>query len=111
MAEIILAIVLVTFLGAYVLFFYDMAFPVFFVGGAMMLNILFNGSEYHNKTYFLLNFVIVFIAALITLYNFIYLNSINNWFIWIFLAGMVLLFAREYKNRENNPKKPWKNEW
>lgn len=107
----IIVVVLAIFLGTCILFWYDIKFSMAFLGLALIINILFNGLKYYNRTYFLLNFIIIFMAFLIILYDYISLNSFNNWYSAVFIILLTISLVRDYKNRESNSKIPWKNEW
>lgn len=79
-----------------------------FVMIVFALNILFNGLNHRNKSYFLINFIIFVVVFPIALYY-----SLPNlrYIPLIFVLLMIIVWFYEYKRKENDPKKPWKNEW
>jgi hypothetical protein len=81
---------------------------IFFILILSSLNILFNGSNYRNKSYYLISFILYVVIFPIGTYylapgDFKYLSIIA-----LFFMGIIWFYG--YNERENSSK-PWRNEW
>lgn len=72
---------------------------------AFLINYVLNGRKYINKTYFAVIILILAELTLISAYN-----SFQPFSIGIYLIILITMF-HDYRYRDNNPKRPWKNEW
>jgi len=107
---IVMTILLVLLLVSGVYFFDNGIFWIFLVA-AGVINTLFNGPNYRNRSYFLINGILLGILAGILYYNSAQIHYPINWifvFIMIILAFFLLY---EFITREKEPSLPWKDEW
>jgi hypothetical protein len=97
---------LILFLGTY---FYNLMgwIAVFLI--LFAINGLLNGLNYYNRSYFLINLILIAIFPLIFYYY--SLEITYKYFGWVIYGLIFFGLIYQFKNRKNNPIKPWKDEW
>ena len=92
-------------------FFFDQGIFWIFLIIVAVFNVIYNGPNYRNKTYFLISAIILAILGLTIFYNYAKISFPVNWVFVVILIILVGFLVYEFINREEDPSMPWKDEW
>jgi len=84
---------------------------IFLPLGVIIVNGIMNGLNYRNKSYFFISFLLYLIFGLILVYDLKLFNSQDIWLVLFLFASIFSCWVYEYKMKEKEINKPWKNEW
>ena len=108
---IIIMVVLLALLAISGVYFFDNGIFWIFLVVVAAINTIFNGPNYSNKSYFLVNSILLAILVATIFYNYAKISFPVNWVFVVILIILVGFLVYEFITREEDPSMPWKDEW